>query len=74
MFSPKSMSNLGRLTVVGDRERRLNMELDLQSLFWLHVHSRTNWLRPRNSPAYGLIYEGVVGQPRVDTRHLFVTP
>jgi hypothetical protein len=29
---------------------RLNMELDLQSLFLLHVHSCTHWLRPRNSP------------------------
>jgi hypothetical protein len=26
----------------------LNMELDLQSLFGLHVHSCTNWLRHRN--------------------------
>jgi hypothetical protein len=24
------------------------MELDLQSLFDLHVHSCTHWLRPRN--------------------------
>ncbi len=29
---------------------RLNMELDLQSLFGLHVHSCTHWPRPRNSP------------------------
>jgi hypothetical protein len=47
---------------------RLNMELDLQSLFGLHVHSCTRWLRPRNpSPhpsAFGLIYEGAIGQPR----------
>jgi hypothetical protein len=28
---------------------RLNMELDLQSLFGLHVHSCTHWL----SPAFG---------------------
>ncbi len=26
------------------------MELDLQSLFGLHVHSCSHWLRPRNSP------------------------
>jgi hypothetical protein len=26
------------------------MELDLQSLFGLHVHSCTHWLRPRNPP------------------------
>ncbi len=45
----------------------LNMELDPQSLFWLHMHSCTHWLRPRNPPpqhAFGLIYEGSIGQPR----------
>jgi hypothetical protein len=46
---------------------RLNIELDLQSIFWLHVHSCTHWLRPRNPPphppAFGLIYEGAIGQP-----------
>jgi hypothetical protein len=32
------------------------MELDLQSLFGLHVHSCTDWLRLRNPPpAFGLI-------------------
>ncbi len=55
---------------------RLNMELDLQSLFWLHVHSCTHWLRDRASPpppphlgskARALL----VSQ---DRRHLFVTP
>ncbi len=29
---------------------RLNVELDLQSLFGLHAHSFTHWLRPRNTP------------------------
>jgi hypothetical protein len=29
---------------------RLNMEIDLQSLYGLHVHSCTHWLRPRNPP------------------------
>jgi hypothetical protein len=29
---------------------RLNMELDLQSLFGLQVHSCTHWLRHRNPP------------------------
>ncbi len=56
----------------------LNLELDLRSLFGLHVQSCTPWLRPRNSPpplplAFGLIYEGAIGQP-IDRRHLFVTP
>jgi hypothetical protein len=43
------------------------MELDLQSLFELHVHSCTHWLRPRNlppPPAFGLMYEGTIGQSR----------
>jgi hypothetical protein len=26
------------------------MDLDLQSLFGLHVHTCTHWLRPRNPP------------------------
>jgi hypothetical protein len=26
------------------------MELDLQSLFWLHVQSFSHWLRSRNPP------------------------
>jgi hypothetical protein len=29
---------------------RLNMELDLQSLFGLQVHSCSRWLRLRNPP------------------------
>jgi hypothetical protein len=44
-----------------------NVELDLQSLFGLHMLSCTYWLRPRNSPtppAFGLTYEGAFGQPR----------
>ncbi len=28
----------------------LNMELDLHSLFGIHVHSCTHWMRPRNYP------------------------
>jgi hypothetical protein len=46
---------------------RLNMELDLQSLFGLLVHSCTHWLRPATilpAPAFGLIDEGAIGQPR----------
>ncbi len=32
------------------QSHRLNIELDLQSLFGLHVHSFTHWLRPRIPP------------------------
>ncbi len=41
--------------------------LDLQSLFELQGHSCTHWLRQRNPPpppAFGLIYEGAIDQPR----------
>jgi hypothetical protein len=57
------------------RGHRLNMELDLQSLFGLHVPSCTYWPRPRNPPPphLGSLYEGVIGQAQ-DGRHLFVTP
>jgi hypothetical protein len=51
---------------------RINMELDRQSLFGLHMHNCTHWLRARKPPqpptptrARLLSY---------DRRHLFVTP
>jgi hypothetical protein len=57
---------------------RLKMELDLQSLFGLHVHSYTHWLRPRNlqplpiPPHLGSYTRTLlVSQGR---RYLFVTP
>ncbi len=36
---------------------------------WAPVFSCTHWLRPRNppTPAFGLIYEGAMGQPRYTT-------
>ncbi len=40
---------------------RLNMELDLLSLFGLYLHSCTHWIRLRNPPpppAFGIIYDG----------------
>jgi hypothetical protein len=42
------------------------MELDLQRLFGLHVHSYTHLLRPAipPPPLFGLIYEGAIRQPR----------
>jgi hypothetical protein len=52
--------------LTADQTHRLNMELDLQSLFGLHVHSYAHWLRPSNHTplAFELIYEGAIGQPR----------
>jgi hypothetical protein len=51
---------------------RLNMELDVQSLFGLHVHRCTHRgcdpatppPPPPPPPPFGLIYEGAIGQPR----------
>jgi hypothetical protein len=54
---------------------RLNMELDLQSLFGLHVHSCTHWLKPRNSPLpphFGSFTRALLVSQ--DRRHIFVTP
>ncbi len=52
-------------------------KLDLQSLFGLHVHSCTHWLRPRNPsslPIWAhLQYDGAILISQ-DRRHLFVTP
>jgi hypothetical protein len=58
---------------------RLNMELDLQSLFGLHVYSCTHWPTPHNPPpphppAFGLIYCTRALLVSQDRRHLFVTP
>ncbi len=33
--------------------QKVKMELDLESLFGLHVHSCTHWLRPLNPPLLG---------------------
>ncbi len=40
----------------------LNIELDLRSLFGLHVHSRTHWLRPRNASHPPRIWAHVRGR------------
>ncbi len=55
-------------------QHRLNMEVDLRSLFGLYVHSSTHWLRPRNPypPSFGLIYTRVLLVSQ-DRWHLFVT-
>jgi hypothetical protein len=41
---------------------RLNMELGLQSLFGLHVHSCTFWLKPRNPPPPPRIWAHIRGR------------
>jgi len=44
---------------------KVNMELDLQSLFVLLCTAVLIGWGPRNPPpAFGLIYEGAIGQPR----------
>jgi hypothetical protein len=47
-------------------DHKLNMELDLQSLFGLHVHCTAllmSWYPATPLPAFGLTYEGAIGQP-----------
>jgi hypothetical protein len=44
------------------------------SLFWLHVHSCTHWLRPRNPPPPHLGSYTRALLVSQDRRHLFVTP
>ncbi len=57
-------------------DHRLNMELDLQSLFGLPVHSCTHWLRPPQPPYPHPLYLGshtkalLVSQER---QHILVT-
>jgi hypothetical protein len=54
---------------------RLNIKLDLRSLFGLHVYSCTHWLRPRNpspTPHLGSYTRALLVSQ--DRRHLFVTP
>ncbi len=60
-------SNICRLEIITHRS---NIQLDHQSLFGLHVYScttTTDWLRPPPPHAFGLIYEGAIGQPRQTT-------
>jgi hypothetical protein len=50
------------------------MELDLQSLFGLHVHSCTHWLRLRNSPPpphLGLYTRVLLVSQKIDDISLF---
>ncbi len=63
-----------RIHPVNTLDHRLNMELDLQSLFELHVHSCTHWLRPRKSlpPHLGSYTRALMVSQ--DRRHLFTTP
>ncbi len=43
------------------------MELDLQSLFGLHVHTCTYWLTPPPpTPTFGLIYENAIAPSKID--------
>jgi hypothetical protein len=49
--------------LTADQTHRLNIELDRQSLFELRVHSCTHWPRPPPPPAFGLIFDGAIGQP-----------
>jgi hypothetical protein len=61
------------LNAWGDHIRhRFYMELVLQSLFGLHVHSCTYWLRPLIPPPYLVSYSRALLVSQ-DRRRLFVT-
>ncbi len=53
---------------------RLNMELDIRSLFGLHVYSCTHWLRPRPPPPPDMSSYTRALLVSQDRRHLFVAP
>ncbi len=56
---------------------RLNMELDLQSLFDLHAHSCTHWLRRPHNQTPSLQHLGSYTRAlsvSQDRQHLFLTP
>jgi hypothetical protein len=55
------------------KNHRLNLELHVQSLLGLHVHSSTHWLRTPSLPPHLGSYTRapLVSQ---DSRHLLVTP
>jgi hypothetical protein len=65
-----TVKDIDRNIEINGDDHRLHMELDLQSLFGLLCTATaacSHWLRARNShipPAFGLIYEGAIGQPR----------
>ncbi len=65
----------GRGKIVSGMQHRLNMELDIQSLFGLNVNSCTHWPRlhpPPISPHLGSYTRALLVSQ--DKRHLFVTP
>jgi len=66
-----------RMHIAERLQHRLNMQLDPQSLFGLHVHSYTHWLRLRNPPPPTPPHLGSYTRALLfsqDRRHLFVTP
>ncbi len=77
LHAPKYQMNIlkeyaGIAVVVS--HHRLNMGLDLQSLFGLHVHSCTHWLRTLIPPPPHLGSHTKTLLVSQDRRHLFVTP
>jgi hypothetical protein len=75
----KTNSHAHFLVFCGNKShfRRLNMELDLQSLFGLYVYSCSYWLRPPQPPPPLPTHLGSYTRMLLvsrDRRHLFVTP
>ncbi len=53
-----------RQPITNSYNHRLNMELDLQSLFGLHVLSCTHWLRQHPSPRIWLTNRAIIYAPK----------
>jgi hypothetical protein len=76
-FRHRSRRNLAvqplpRKVLVNTGDHWLNMEF-----VWAPVYSCIHWLRPRNSPpppAFGPMYEGAIGQPKIDIIFLYPLP
>jgi hypothetical protein len=71
--APIEMHILSKKSLFGELflfvKHRSNMEVDLQSLFGLNVHTCTHWLRPRCSPpppAFGLVLRGRYWSAKID--------
>ncbi len=63
-------SKFEALVKCANRRLIMDVNLQVQCLFGLHLHSCTHRLRPRNPllpPAFGLTYKGAIGQPRYTT-------
>ncbi len=77
LFLSKWILPAGTLLAEGNlvgTSHRLSIEIDIQSLFGLHVYSCTHWLRALHPPLPHLGSDTRALLVSHDRRHLFVTP